>query len=222
MSAARSVSRQSAQSGVDHRDVEVFLPRVVDAVGHLLGHGQVALVSGGPPPMIDQLVARHPHQPGHVHPRHASLPGGLHGRHEGLGRQVLSDNGAAAAGQQVAVHLGQRCAVDRHDRVDLTRLFDGAHTTSSFDRPRFRTWDMKFRPGASLISKVRTGLAASHSSGHARHHHAGRPGHQEGADHPPSQPRKPTGPGVIWPRATAFKNWAPVIQLLVPKQVRYR
>jgi hypothetical protein len=120
------------------------LPRVIDAVSHLLGDGQIALLSGDPPPMINQLVPCHAHQPGHVHLRHAPLPAGGDRSHEGLGGEIFSDHGTATAGQEVPIDLGQRPAVDGHNRIDFEGLFKSAHTTSSFVDCQFRTCDLNF------------------------------------------------------------------------------
>ena len=125
---------------MNYSAIEMVIPRVIEAVGHLPGDGKVALFPGNPSPMIDELVPCHPHQPGHVQFRQASLSAGRDGSQERLGREILSDHRTAAAWQEVAIDLGQRSWVDRYDRIRFEGLFSGAHTTSSLVVTHFRTW----------------------------------------------------------------------------------
>jgi hypothetical protein len=82
-----------------------------------LNRCQAPLLAGDPPPMVDQLVARHANQPAHGHLLQPLLLDRGHRGHECLGGQILRHRHAAASRQQVPIDLRQRSAVDRHDRI---------------------------------------------------------------------------------------------------------
>jgi hypothetical protein len=131
--------RQPGQSRVGGRGVEELIPRVVQLLIRRLDDRQLALLTGQPPPVIDQLVARHADEPCHGRLGDGAVPTGCDRGHKRLRRQVLGDRDAAAARQQVAVDLRQRDRVDRHQRVDVPCFFARGHTPSSFGRAAFRT-----------------------------------------------------------------------------------
>ena len=107
--------------------VDVGVPRVLPRDDGLLDGLQLALLPGPAPPVVDQLVAGHPDQPGHRQVGHGVALDGGDGGEEGLGRQVLGDGGRAGARQQVAVDLGEGTVVEREEAGAL--VGDGRLTT---------------------------------------------------------------------------------------------
>jgi hypothetical protein len=63
--------------------------------------------------MVDELVSRDPDQPRNGHQRWVRSSERRDRGHERLRGQVLGIDNAAAARQQIAVDLGQCCAVGR-------------------------------------------------------------------------------------------------------------
>ncbi len=94
-------------------DIQVRFPGIVLGTGGVLDHLQLALLAGGTPPMVDQLVPGDPHQPRRRDlDDDASLHGG-DGGEERLRGQILGQRHVTAPGKQVAVHLGKGPVVQR-------------------------------------------------------------------------------------------------------------
>jgi len=98
--------------------------------------------------VVDELVTGHTDQPRDRHLPHALAPDCGDRRGKRLGGQILSDRDAATAREQVAVDLGQRDAIDRHDRVRIGWLRLGTDTPSSLGGGDFRHAD-RLRAGIS-------------------------------------------------------------------------
>ena len=99
--------------------VQVLVPRVVGIFGQHRHGGQAALLPGGAPPVVGQLVPGHSHQPGdrRLGPRDPALPDGDDSRHERLRGQVLGHHRVTTPRQQVTVDLRQRAAIDGRHRL---------------------------------------------------------------------------------------------------------
>src|SRR5579859_3831115 len=88
--------------------VQVNVPWVFGLVAGLGGDGaQAALLATQASPVIDQLVARDAQQPGCRQAGWWCIPlERVHSGQHGLGRELLGENRATAAGEQVAVDVG--------------------------------------------------------------------------------------------------------------------
>ena len=85
------VGAQLGQGLVGLRHVELDVPGIVPLDRGLLDQPELALLAGLAPPVVDQLVAGDPHQPGHGQVGHGALLDRGDGGEEGLGGQVLGD-----------------------------------------------------------------------------------------------------------------------------------
>ena len=88
---------------------------------------QPALLALDPPPVVDELVAGDPDQPGRRDVVDGAPRDGVDGAHEHLGRDVLGDRPVAAAGEQVAVDLADGVVVEGEQRGALVAGGDGCH-----------------------------------------------------------------------------------------------
>jgi hypothetical protein len=135
---ASLVGGQPGKGGVCRLGLQPVIPRIVQAVAGQLGHGQAALLPGEPPPVIDELVACHPDEPGDTDVSYVAPSGRRHGRHEGFCGQVFSQRGAAAPRQEIAIDLRQCPVIDRHHLIGAACLSIRLHITPSLGKPRFR------------------------------------------------------------------------------------
>ena len=149
-------------------DVELRVPWVVlGRRPRRCDHLELALLAGGAPPVVDQLVAGDPDQPRR---RDLDDRAPLHRRDRGqerLGREVLGQGHVAAARQQVAVDLGQGPVVQREQRGSMVGNGGLGTTHIGIIAPRCGCSDgsisdcSALKPGGGRPRSSRTGIAAA-------------------------------------------------------------